>query len=118
MMVAPHARAGDTHTMRFKAFPKTGGEWDQTCLRCLLLAGCALLTVQVWARLALAGYVRQSVEEILRLAALFVAPLLVFCSVAAAVRRLRLLSLTAAVVVIVSSIIALLPILLHEGIRN
>ena len=104
--------------MRFKPFPKTGSEWDLTSLRCVLVAGFMLLTVQVWARLALSGWVRQHIEEKLWPLPLLLGFLLVCCSVLAARERQRLLSLMAAVIGILSAIIALLPILLQEGVRN
>ena len=101
--------------MRFNAFPKTGGEWDHTALRSVLVAGCMLLVVQAWARLALSGNLQQHIEERLWPLPFFLGFLLLFCSVAAAIRRQRLLSLTAAVVATLSVIIALLPMLFVSG---
>ena len=77
-----------------------------------------LLMVQVWARLALSGLLRQNIEEMLAPLALLLGFFLVCCSVVAAIQRRRLLSLMAAALGILSAIIALLPILLDEGIRN
>jgi cytochrome bd-type quinol oxidase subunit 2 len=104
--------------MRFKPLPTTGSEWDRTCLHCLLVAGFMLLTVQVWARLALSGWVRQRMEEMLWPLPLLFGFLLVCCSLIAALQRQRVLSSMAAVVGFLSALIALLPILLHEGVRN
>jgi len=103
--------------MRFKPLPKTSSQWEQTFLHCALIAGFMLL-VQVWARLALSGLLRQHIEEMLWPFAFLLGFFLVCCSVVAAIQRRRLLSLMAAALGILSAIIALLPILLDEGICN
>jgi len=104
--------------MRFKPLPKTSSEWDQTALHCVLIAGLMFLTVPVWARLALRGWVRQTIEEMLWAFAFLMGLLLICSSVLAAIQRRRLLSLMAAAIAILCVLIALLPTLLHEGIIN
>ena len=104
--------------MGFKPLPKSTGDWEQTVLRSALVAGCMLLTVQLAARLALSGWVRQHIEEMLWPFPLLLGFFLICCSVAALLQRQRLLSLMSAVVAVLSVLIALLPILLREAIRN
>lgn len=104
--------------MRFKPLPTTTGEWEGAILRSTLVTGLLLLTVQLWARVALTGWMRQLIEEILWVPALLLGFYLVCCSVVALLRRQRLLGFMAAVVAILSALVALLPTLLHEGIIN
>jgi len=104
--------------MGFKPLPKSTGDWEQTVLRSALVAGFMLLTVQLGARFALSGWVRQHIEEMLWPFPLLLGFFLVCCSVVALLQPQRLLSLMAAVIAVLSALIALLPILLHEGIRD
>ena len=104
--------------MGFKPLPETTGDWELTFLRCALVAGFTLLPVQVWARLALSGLIRQDIEEILGPFAFLLGLLLLGCSVVALLKRQRLLGLMLAVVAIISVLVALLPNLLNEAIIN
>ena len=98
--------------------PKRQRGWELTCFRCLLIAGCILLFVQIWARTVLSGPTRQHVEEMLWPFPVFLGFVLLCCSVIAFVRRERLLGSIAATVGILSGLIGLLPILLREGIYD
>jgi hypothetical protein len=104
--------------MNFTRLPKTKSAWGQTCFHCLLIAGFWLLSVQVWARLALSGFERQDIEEMLSPLPLILGSGLVVCSVIALFRRQRLLGLMTMVIGVLSALIAFLPILLNEGIRD
>jgi hypothetical protein len=77
-----------------------------------------VLAVQAWARLALSGWTRQHIEELLWPYPILLGVLLVVCAVIAAFQRQRRLGFIAFVIGVLSMIIALLPILLHEGIRD
>ncbi len=89
-----------------------------TCFRCLLASGAVLLSVQVWARTVLPGPRRQLVEEMLWPFPVFLGLLLLCCSVLAFFQRFRWLGLLAALVGTLSTVIALLPILLREAIYD
>lgn len=104
--------------MNFASSPKTQREWQLTCLRSCLFAGSILLLVEVWARTFLAGLRRQNVEETLWPFAWIFVVLLLYCSLAAFVSRKRLLGAILAVIGILSSLTALLPILREEGVYD
>lgn len=102
--------------MTFTPLPKTGRDWELTCVRSNICAGSALLIAQIWARTFLTGWMRQHIEELLWPFPLFLRALLLCCSVVAFLRRERMLGTTAALIGVVSVWIALLPFLLGEGI--
>jgi uncharacterized membrane protein YwaF len=87
-------------------------------MRSCIFAGSVLLVVQIWARAFLVGLKRQSIEELLWPFAVFLCILLLYCSVGAFLRRQRRLGTAAAFLGIVSALIALLPVLLREGVRD
>jgi hypothetical protein len=104
--------------MNFTPSPKTQREWELACVRSCVFAGSVLLLVQIWARTFLAGLWRQNIEDLLWPFPFFLCILLLCCSVGAFLRRERMLGSIAAFVGIVTVLIGLLPILLHEGIRD
>jgi hypothetical protein len=73
---------------------------------------------QIGVRFLLAGLRRQDIEEILSPYLLIMWLLLLFCTVDAFRHRERLLGMTAGLVGIVSGLLALLPILLREGVYD
>jgi len=103
--------------MNFTPFPKTRSAWDQTCFRCYLITGILLLSVQVWARLALSGLMRQHIEETLWPLPLIFGTGLVLGSVIAMSQR-RWIYGFILVIGVLSVLVALLPILLQEGVRD
>jgi hypothetical protein len=104
--------------MTFTPLPKTRRVWELTCVRSCIFAGAVLLPVQIWARTFLAGWTRQYIEEQLWLISGVLCVFLLCCSVGAFLRRERVLGATAAFLGILSMLIRLLPILLHEGARD
>jgi hypothetical protein len=104
--------------MNSTLLPETRKQWELTLMRSCLYAGFVLLLVQVWARTFLAGLKRQNIEEMLWPFAWPFVVLLLYCAVGAFLRRQRLIGAVAALVAIASALIALLPILLQEGVRD
>ena len=104
--------------MTFTPLPKTRREWELACVRSCIFAGSVLLLVQIWARTFLVGLRRQNIEELLWPVSVFLCILLLYCSVGAFLRRERMLGTTAAFIGVVSMLIALLPVLLREGVRD
>ena len=87
-------------------------------MRSCLYAGFVLLLVQVWARTFFAGLKRQNIEEMLWPFAWPFVVLLLYCAVGALLRQQRLAGAIAALLAIASAMIALLPVLLREGVRD
>jgi hypothetical protein len=104
--------------MTFTPLPKTRREWELVCVRSCIFAGSVLLLPQIWARTFLAGLRRQNIEELLWPFAVLLCILLLYSSVGAFLRRECRLGAAAAFVGIVSALIALLPVLLREGVYD
>ena len=96
----------------------TMAKWEMALIRTALAVGIVLLAAQAWARVFLQGLIRQSVEEILAPVALLAGAYLLCCAVAAWVRGKRLLCLALALVGAASAVVALLPAILGEAVRN
>jgi hypothetical protein len=104
--------------MNLTPLPKKEKDWQLKYMRSCLFAGSILLFVQIWVRTFLAGLRRQNSEYMLRPFAWLFVVLLLCCSVAAFLRRKRLLGSISAVVGLSSAVIALLPVLLKEGVYD
>ena len=107
-----------------EASPDTTGNQKQerALLRAVLWAGLVVLAAQAATRALLPdNYVRQSIEEQLRLVALLGSACLLCCAVAAWAlggRGVRVLGLALLLVAALSTFFTLLPAILGEAIRN
>jgi hypothetical protein len=104
--------------MNFTRLPETREQWKLTFERGCVSAGFVILLAQTGVRFFLAGLRRQNIEEILSPYLLVMWLLLLFCTVDAFRHRERLLGITAGLLGIISGLIALLPILLREGVYD